>query len=77
MTLGMLRLPKAKVSASFYARIMDWLAGITGDTVVVAHGGVSRCLRGHFLKLSPLEMVHLDVPQDKVLMIEGEQLTWL
>ncbi len=69
--------PEGESFRDFYARIMDWLAGITGDTVVVAHGGVSRCLRGHFLKLSPLEMVHLDVPQDKVLMIEGEQLTWL
>lgn len=69
--------PEGECFRDFYVRIRDWLAEIAGDTVVVAHGGVSRCLRGHFLKLSPPEMVHLDVPQDKVLMIEGEQLTWL
>ena len=60
-----------------YARVMDWLAGVSMDTVVVSHGGVNRCLRGHFLKLAPQEMLHLDVPQDKVLMIEGDKLTWL
>jgi hypothetical protein len=34
-------------------------------------------LRGHLLKLAPEELIHLDVPQDKVLMIEGDKLTWL
>ncbi len=32
-----------------YARAMDWLQGVAGGTVVVSHGGISRCLRGHFL----------------------------
>jgi probable phosphoglycerate mutase len=44
---------------------------------VVGHGGTSRSLRGHFLRLPPEEIVHLDVPQDKVLMIEDGKLTWL
>jgi probable phosphoglycerate mutase len=69
--------PDGECFRDFYARVMDWLAGVTADSIVVAHGGVSRCLRGHFLKLTPQEMAHLDVPQDKVLMIEGDKLTWL
>jgi len=69
--------PEGECFRELYERVMDWLAGITADTVVVAHGGTSRCLRGHFLKLAPQEIVHLDVPQDKVLMIEGDKLTWL
>ncbi len=69
--------PRGEALRELYACAMDWLAGVTASTVVVAHGGISRCLRGHFLKLAPQEMVHLDVPQDKVLMIEEDRLTWL
>jgi broad specificity phosphatase PhoE len=69
--------PGGECFRELYTRVMDWLAEVTGDTVVVAHGGTSRCLRVHFLKLSPQEILHLDVPQDKVLMIEDGKLTWL
>jgi probable phosphoglycerate mutase len=69
--------PEGESIRELYERVMDWLAGVRADTVVVAHGGTSRCLRGHLLKLAPEELTHLDVPQDKVLMIEGDKLTWL
>jgi broad specificity phosphatase PhoE len=68
--------PEGESFRELNARVMSWLSSVIADTVVVAHGGVSRCLRGHFLKLAPQEIVHLDVPQDKVL-IEGGRLTWL
>ena len=54
------------------ARAVAWFESVTQDTVAVSHGGINRCLRAHFLKLSPRELVHLDVPQDKVLLIEQE-----
>ncbi len=60
-----------------YEAVVEWLQSVTSDTVVVAHYGTARCIRGHFLKLSPAEILNLDVPQDKVLMIEDETLTWL
>jgi probable phosphoglycerate mutase len=69
--------PGGECFRELYARVMDWLAELAADTVVVAHGGTSRSLRGHFLNLPPQEMVHLDVPQDKVLMIEESKLIWL
>ncbi len=69
--------PGGECFREFYARVMAWLSEIATDSIVVAHGGTSRCLRGRYLKLSPQEIVHLDVPQDKVLMIEAEKLTWL
>jgi probable phosphoglycerate mutase len=69
--------PGGESFREFYERVIDWLAAVTADSIVVTHGGTSRCLRGHFLKLAPGEIVHLDVPQDKVLMIEGDKLTWL
>jgi probable phosphoglycerate mutase len=69
--------PEGECFRELNTRVMDWLSEVTADTIVVAHGGTSRCLRGHFLKLPPQEIVHLDVPQDKVLMIEDGKLTWL
>jgi broad specificity phosphatase PhoE len=69
--------PEGEAFRDLNGRVMSWLPEVKCDTVAVAHGGVSRCLQGHFLKLTPQEIVHLDVPQDKVLLIEGDKLTWL
>ena len=53
-------------------RAISWFESVTQDTVCVSHGGINRCLCAHFLKLSPQELVSLDVPQDKVLLIEQD-----
>jgi broad specificity phosphatase PhoE len=71
-------------------RAISWLESVTQDTIAVSHGGISRCLRAHIMKLTPEEQVQLDVPQDKVMLIEtsnprsdgptdadGYKLTWL
>jgi probable phosphoglycerate mutase len=60
-----------------YRAVVECLESLTSDTVVVAHYGTARCIRGHFLKLTPAEILDLDAPQDKVLMIDGDTLTWL
>ncbi len=69
--------PGGQAHRDMYEIVMGWLAGVTSDCVVVAHHGTSRYLQGHVLKLPPQEILDLDAPQDKVLMIEGEMLTWL
>ena len=69
--------PEGQSYREFYDQVMGWLAEVTSDTILVAHGGTGRCLSGHFLKLPHEEIVHLDRPQDRVLMIDGETLTWL
>jgi broad specificity phosphatase PhoE len=69
--------PEGESFRELYERVTDWLGGVTADSIVVAHGGTNRCMRGHFLTLAPLEIMNLDAPQDKVLMIEGNKLTWL
>jgi probable phosphoglycerate mutase len=69
--------PEGQCYRDIYQRVVEWLAGVSSDTIVVAHYGTARCIRGYFLKLPPEEILNLDVPQDKVLMIEGETLTWL
>ena len=58
-------------------RVAGWLREIERDAVVAAHGGVMRVIRGLILKLQPAEIFLLDVPQDKVLMVEAGHTKWL
>jgi broad specificity phosphatase PhoE len=58
-------------------RVAQWLSSIERDVVVAAHGGVMRVLRGLNGKLEPAAIFALDVPQDKVLVIEAGRTRWL
>jgi probable phosphoglycerate mutase len=58
-------------------RVAAWLGEVERDVVVAAHGGVMRVLRGLSLGLDPAEIFLLDVPQDKVLVVEAGQTHWL
>jgi len=69
--------PGGQCYREMYRSVGEWLAGVTSDTVVVAHYGTARLIRGHILKLPPEEILSLEAPQDKVLMIDGETLNWL
>ncbi len=59
------------------ARTLPWLSAIARDTVVVSHGGVSRVLRGHILGLDVATVPRLEVPQDRVLVLRRDRITWL
>ncbi len=69
--------PGGESYSELTARVEEWYHGLERDTICVAHGGVSRSLRGVVLKLPPAEIVELDVPQDKVLKVEAGQIEWL
>jgi probable phosphoglycerate mutase len=58
-------------------RVGGWLAELSRDSVVVAHGGVSRALRGLALDLPTAEIPSLPVPQDQVLVVEAGRMRWL
>jgi broad specificity phosphatase PhoE len=58
-------------------RVATWMAEVRRDAVVTAHGGVMRVLRGLSLGLQPAQMFALDVPQDKVLVVEFGSTRWL
>ena len=58
-------------------RIAPWLADLSRDAVVVAHGGVSRTLRGLVLRLEGADVTRLPVPQDKVLLVQDRSIRWL
>ncbi len=57
-------------------RIAAWFDTVESDAVVVSHGGVSRVLRGHLLGIDPSEIPHLEVPQDKVLVLRPGYMAW-
>ncbi len=63
--------------ADLFARVSGWAETIERDCVVVAHGGVSRCLRAHVLGLDPEKIPELDSPQDRVLILSGGTMRWL
>jgi broad specificity phosphatase PhoE len=71
------RPPGGESYADLARRTVAWLRDVDRDTVVVSHGGVSRTLRGHILKLDPREIPFLKVPQDKVLRLRTEGIAWL
>ena len=58
-------------------RVALWLREVERDSVVVAHGGVSRVLRGLVLQLEHASIPTLDVPQDKVLILKDGAARWL
>jgi len=56
------------------ARAFRCLGELTGPTVVVAHGGVSKVVRGAILKLSGQDAMVLPVPQDRIFRIRDGQV---
>lgn len=58
-------------------RIAGWLACVEQDAVVVSHGGVSRVLRGLVLgTLNEDEVPVLEVPQDKIMILQAGTVEW-
>jgi len=63
--------------ADLMVRTTEWLESIDRDTVVVSHGGVSRTLRGYVIGLDPRNVLHLEVPQDRILLLRRGEMEWL
>jgi broad specificity phosphatase PhoE len=63
--------------ADLLARTIDWLSSIDCDTVVTSHGGVSRCLRAHFLGFDVTTIPELESPQDRVLVLTANGMRWV
>lgn len=71
------RPPRGESYADLQLRTLEWLESVERDSVIVSHGGVSRCLRGHLLKL-PLEKIpELESPQDKILILKNGTMEWI
>jgi broad specificity phosphatase PhoE len=62
------RAPAAESYAAFAGRVGEWLEGQdeTAPIIVVAHGLVTRVLRGLYAGLPRAEALNLPVPQDRI-----------
>ncbi len=69
--------PGGESYQQFSGRVGAWLDTVDRDMIVVAHGGTSRVLRGHLLNLTPGELVKLEVPQDKVMILGAGRCDWI
>lgn len=58
-------------------RIRGWLVNVNKPTVVVAHGGVFRVVRGLLEGLEKVSIPTLDVPQDKMFLWRNGNGTWI
>ena len=63
--------------AELAQRTIAWLGEVERDTVVASHGGVSRILRGHILRLDRRLITALEMPQDRVLVLRRGRADWL
>jgi probable phosphoglycerate mutase len=68
--------PNGESYAMLSARVAAWLDAAQSEDplVVVAHGGVSRVMRGHYAKLPPHEAVVLEQPQDAFYLLTQGQV---
>jgi probable phosphoglycerate mutase len=68
---------KAESYAMLAGRVRNWLDELTQETVGVIHGGVIRALF-HLIEGVPgEEAASLDTPQDLILKLEDDRLTWI
>jgi probable phosphoglycerate mutase len=58
------------------ARVRDWLDSLTGPTLAVAHGGISRIVRGLVLDLPVREIPLLPNPQWKFYRLKEGRIDW-
>ena len=71
------RPPQGESYADLMARCAPWIEALQRDTVAVTHGGVTRVMRGAVLGIDRAMVPVLDVPQDKVLILEAQTQRWL
>lgn len=63
--------------ADLTARVRPWLAGLDRDAVVASHGGVGRTLQGIVLDLAHDEILRLEAPQDRIMVMRRGDISWL
>jgi broad specificity phosphatase PhoE len=59
------------------SRVRPWFEELTLPTVAVTHGGVMRAMFRMVAGMPAGEAAALEIPQDRVLRVEGPKLDWL
>ena len=68
--------PNGESYAQLSKRVQPWLDGLTGPTLVVAHGGILRILRQILENVPVSEAPLIEVPQDKIYVWSGKDACW-
>jgi broad specificity phosphatase PhoE len=68
---------KAESYAMLAERTDRFLASVNRPTICVAHGGVIRTLFQRIGKVPDEDAAMVDIPQDRVLKIDGDQIGWM
>ena len=58
-------------------RLSPWLQSVSGEWVVVAHGGVARVLLHDIAGVDPHEAAEIDIWQGRVLVLEQGRYHWV
>ncbi|MER8518622.1 histidine phosphatase family protein [Mesorhizobium sp. M0644] len=58
-------------------RVKPWFDALDRQTVCLTHGGVMRVMFRFVLGMSEQDAVSMEVPQDRVLRLDGRRLEWL
>ncbi|MER8635800.1 histidine phosphatase family protein [Mesorhizobium sp. M1365] len=58
-------------------RVKPWVDALDRQTVCVTHGGIMRVMFRLVLGMSEQDAVSMEVPQDRVLRLDGRRLEWL
>jgi probable phosphoglycerate mutase len=69
--------PDGESYAALTERVRPWLAGLTGPTVAVAHGGVARALMVLAGGLAPAQAYALPIHQGRVLAFSAGRGCWI
>lgn len=69
--------PGGESYAMLADRLAPWLSGLTGDTLVVSHGGVARAIMALIGGLDPAEAPTTEIAQGRVLLFEGGGYRWV
>ncbi len=69
--------PGGESYADLSVRVGAWLDTVAYDTVAVSHGGVCRVLQGLLSDLDPHAVTMLNIRQDRVMVWDGEHISWI
>lgn len=67
----------AESYALLATRLSGWLGELERQTICVAHGGIVRALFRLLGEADELTASTMDIPQDRILRMENDRLTWI
>jgi broad specificity phosphatase PhoE len=69
--------PGGESYAMLAARVRPWLAGLTGDALVVSHGGVARALLTLIAGVAPERATEAPIAQGRAICFENGDCRWI